>query len=161
MTKAFTHEASFSSGSGNFPPAGGAASLNAAGEEQQPAPALHILVVDDNADSATTMGFALEIQGHQVRLAHSGPEAIAAAEATPPDIVLLDIGMPGMNGYETCAAMRRMPGLEKTVFIAQTGWGQEEHRKLSREAGFTHHLVKPVEIATLVEVISSICRARG
>jgi len=116
-----------------------------------------VLVVDDNENSAKTMGWMLELMfGHTVQRAHDGPSAIAAAKSFLPDLVLLDIGLPGMNGYEICRAMRRDPLLKNTMIVALTGWGQKEHRQLSREAGFDAHLVKPVSPETLQNLLESL-----
>ncbi len=117
---------------------------------------LKILVVDDNDASAKTMGWTLEILGHQIQLANDGPTALQEALSFIPDVVLLDIGLPGMNGYQVCEKMRHEPALGHTVFIAQTGWGQQEHRDRSKEAGFAHHLVKPINIDVLKEVLAGI-----
>lgn len=116
---------------------------------------LEVLVVDDNADSALTMSLALEMHNHHVRVVHSGQEAINAATVKSPDVVLMDIGMPEMNGYEACRAMKKLPGLERTIFIAQTGWDSPEHRQESKDAGFSYHLVKPVQLRELVELVAS------
>ena len=110
---------------------------------------MKILIVDDNRESAQTMGWMLELFGHDVCQAHDGQEALHTAARAVPDIVLMDIGLPGMNGYEACKRMQALPGMEKTVFVAQTGWGGAQHEKLSRDAGFVHHLVKPVDMDTL------------
>ncbi len=118
--------------------------------------AVRVLVVDDNIDSARTLGWMLELQGHEVQLAFDAKEAMAAAEKFQPSIVMMDIGLPGMTGYELCPAMRKMPGMEDAVFIAQTGWGQEKHVRQSREAGFDHHLIKPVELNKLEQVFASV-----
>ena len=115
---------------------------------------LKILICDDNEASAKTMGWMLEMDGHETKLVHSGTDAIDAAKGFHPDMVLLDIGLPGLNGYETCKILRQTPGMEKTVFIAQTGWGQEEHRRRSKEAGFDHHLVKPIDAQLLQQIIN-------
>lgn len=115
--------------------------------------ALRVMVVDDNEASAQTLGWAIELSGHEVKIETSSEKALTIARDFMPQIVLLDIGMPGMNGYELCKMMKQIPGLEQTIFIAQTGWGQEKHRQLSREAGFDHHLVKPVDIKTLQETV--------
>jgi signal transduction histidine kinase/CheY-like chemotaxis protein len=114
---------------------------------------LRVLVVDDNEASAQTLGWAIELTGHEVRIETSSEKALNLAREFKPQIVLLDIGMPEMNGYDLCKAMKQIPGLEQTIFIAQTGWGQESHRQLSREAGFDHHLVKPVDIKKLQDTI--------
>ncbi|MDB5478897.1 MAG: luxQ 2 [Alphaproteobacteria bacterium] len=117
---------------------------------------LRILVVDDNEASAKTLGWMVELSGHEAKLAHDGPSAIEIARTFKPDIVLLDIGLPGMSGYEVCKAMRIEPLLEKSIFIAQTGWGQPEHRQRSQEAGFHHHLVKPIDMNILKKLLSDI-----
>ncbi len=115
--------------------------------------AVRVLIIDDNFEAARTLGWALEMYGHEVKYDLSGRKGIETARDFLPQVVLMDIGMPDMNGYETCQVMRRIPGLEKTVFIAQTGWGQDQDRERSRNAGFAHHLVKPVEITTLQETV--------
>jgi len=117
-----------------------------------------ILIVDDNDASAKTMGWTLEMLGHEIKLAHDGTSALMLAKDYRPDIILLDIGLPGMNGYEVCRALRSDPDLKNTVIIAQTGWGQKEHLERSKEAGFDHHLVKPIKFETLEEIIVKIAR---
>jgi CheY-like chemotaxis protein len=133
----------------------------------QPAPAavklertaltpLTILVVDDNQDAAESMRLLLRQVGADVRVAHDGPQALAAFDAHRPRMVLLDIGMPGMDGYEVARRMRASPYAPQASLVALTGWGQDEDRKRVREAGFDHHLVKPADLATLQSLISSI-----
>jgi signal transduction histidine kinase len=120
----------------------------AAGEGSEPvgaAPQRRILVVDDNVDAAESLTMLLRMEGHDVRVAHDGPAALAAVEADPPDLVFLDIGMPVMNGYDVAQRLRQRPGLDKLTLVAMTGWGQEEDRRRSHEAGFDHHLVKPAD----------------
>jgi CheY-like chemotaxis protein len=117
---------------------------------------LRVLIVDDNEAAANTMGWMLELENHQTFLAFNGPEAIRLAEQIHPHVILLDIGLPEMSGYEVCEILRKNPSLTRTVFIAQTGWGQEEHRKRSRTAGFDHHLVKPVSIKILQNILNSV-----
>jgi CheY-like chemotaxis protein len=112
-------------------------------------PVRRILVVDDNEDSTESLGTLLKLLGHEVRTAYDGPSALAAAREFRPDVVLLDIGMPGMTGYDVARAMREMPEVRDAVLVAQTGWGQDEDRRRSAEAGFDHHLVKPVDVADL------------
>jgi len=112
-----------------------------------------ILIVDDNESCAITMKLTMEILGHTAQMAIDGPSAIELAKMFQPEIVLLDIGLPGMNGYEICQAMRKEPSLQDTIFIAQTGWGQKEHRKRSKEAGFNYHLVKPIDIQALKNIL--------
>jgi PAS domain S-box-containing protein len=113
-----------------------------------------VLVVDDNIDSAESMAMLLSLWGHEARTAADGPSALAAARESLPDVVLLDIGLPGMNGYEVAQQMQRLPGAEPMLLIALTGYGREEDRRRSREAGFAVHLVKPVHPDTLQELFS-------
>lgn len=123
--------------------------------EALPIGALNILVVDDNRESAQTLGMMLELLGHEVHIEYDGENAVKAAQETKPDMVLLDIGLPRVNGYEVCQKMRQLPELSRTIFVAQTGWGGERHCTLSREAGFDHHLVKPIEMKTLSGILSA------
>ncbi|WP_437679291.1 hybrid sensor histidine kinase/response regulator [Sorangium sp. So ce131] len=118
---------------------------------EQPAPAAskRILVVDDNPDVAESLVMLLQSMGHQVRMVMSGPEALESAPAFRPEVVLLDIGLPGMDGYAVAREMRRRPGVEGALLVALSGYGQEEDRRLSYAAGFDHHLVKPVSRAEL------------
>ncbi|MBU0859277.1 MAG: response regulator, partial [Alphaproteobacteria bacterium] len=95
----------------------------------------------------------IEMLGHEAQVYNDGATALEAVAAYVPDVVLLDIGMPGRNGYDICQDMRTLPVLAHTMFVAQTGWGQAQHRQRSREAGFDHHLVKPVELKTLEAVL--------
>ncbi len=108
-----------------------------------------ILVVDDNRDSATTLGMMLKLMGNDTRTVHDGMAAVEAAEEFRPDMILLDIGLPKLNGYDACRRIREKAWSKGMVIVALTGWGQDEDRRRSQEAGFDHHLVKPVEIATL------------
>jgi CheY-like chemotaxis protein/two-component sensor histidine kinase len=104
-----------------------------------------LLVVDDNKDAAISLSMLLRLQGHEVRVAHDGSAALEMTKTYSPDMVFLDIGMPGMDGYEVARRIRRQPGLEKVVLAALTGWGQQEDRRRTAEAGFDHHLIKPPE----------------
>ena len=113
-----------------------------------------VLVVDDNLDTAESASLLLEIEGYDVRVAHSGPEAIEIARVFAPDIVLLDIGLPGMDGYAVARILRAAPELTRCRLIAVSGYGQPEDRHRSREAGFDRHLVKPVEADVLREVLA-------
>ena len=112
-----------------------------------------ILVVDDDKSCALTTMWTLELLGHTVQMALDGKTAIDLAKSFHPEVVLLDIGLPGMNGYVICKAMRLEHVLHNTVFVAQTGWGQKEHRERSKEAGFDYHLVKPVDIEALKHIL--------
>ena len=104
---------------------------------------VQILVVDDNRDSAESLAMLLEIKGHEVRTAHDGPEALKILAAFRPRLIILDIGLPGMNGYEVARRIRESTELRGVTLAALTGWGQDEDRRRSRAAGFDHHLTKP------------------
>jgi len=104
-----------------------------------------VLVVDDNADSAESLSLLLELMGHTVRTAHDGEEALEQAEAFRPELVLMDIGMPRMDGYEAARRLRQFPWAAGVVIVALTGWGQDEDKRRSEEAGFDRHLIKPVD----------------
>ena len=119
----------------------------------QPASPRRILVADDNQDSAVAMATKLQIAGNEVRVAEDGVKAIEVSTLFRPDVILLDIGMPRMNGYEACRRMRKFGWGRDALIIALTGWGQEEDRRMSREAGFDHHLVKPVDLTTLKSIL--------
>jgi CheY-like chemotaxis protein len=115
-----------------------------------------VLVVDDNLDSAKTMARMLRIMGHDVSTAFDGLEAINAAAAVRPEIILLDIGLPKMNGYEVAQRIREEPWGRSIAIIAQTGWGQEEDKQRALRAGFDHHLTKPVDPAALSKLLALI-----
>ena len=119
-----------------------------------------ILVVDDNEASAKTLMWTMEMLGHTVQAAFDGQTAITIAKTFLPEIVVLDIGMPGMNGYETCQAMHKILALNNTTFIALTGWGQEEHKQRSKEAGFTYHLVKPLDMPVIKAILLILDKKR-
>jgi PAS domain S-box-containing protein len=119
-----------------------------------------VLVVDDNQDAADSLAMLLRLQGHDVRVAHSGEAALNEAEAYSPDAVFLDIGMPGLDGYEVARRLRTRPGAERLVLAALTGWGQHADRRRSMEAGFNHHIVKPPEAQALESVFADL-RRRG
>jgi PAS domain S-box-containing protein len=104
-----------------------------------------LLVVDDNEDAANSLALLLRLKGHHVEVAHHGPAALEIAQNYRPDMIFLDIGMPGMDGYEVARRLRQHPDLKDVVLAALTGWGQQEDRRRSAEAGFDHHLVKPPE----------------
>ena len=119
---------------------------------------LRILVVDDNADSADSLVMLLALEGHDAHVARDGPQALERAEALQPEAVLLDIGLPGLNGYEVCKRLRAQAWGEQMAIIALTGWGQDEDRRRSAGAGFDGHLVKP---ATLDDVSRALAKAIG
>ena len=115
---------------------------------------LRCLIVEDNADAARMLECALTLQGHDVRLAFDGVNAIDLAKAFKPEAVVLDIGLPRMNGYEVARAIRQMPGLVNVNIIAATGYGQLEDRQRARDAGFDHYLVKPIELDVLLHTLA-------
>jgi CheY-like chemotaxis protein len=115
-----------------------------------------VLVVDDNRDVALTLAALLKHSGHQVELAHDGLAAVAQAADCRPDLVLVDIGLPGMDGYQVARELRSRKELQGTVLAAMTGYGQEEHRRQSEAAGFDHHLVKPLQLNTLLALLARL-----
>lgn len=119
-------------------------------------PCLRVLIVDDNAAAAQTTGWMIEIAGHDYRLAHHAGEALAVAGEFLPDAVLLDIGLPGMNGFDLCRQMRAQPELSHAVFIALTGWSGDSYRHMASDAGFAHYLLKPLYLATLENLLNQI-----
>jgi PAS domain S-box-containing protein len=124
-------------------------------------PRLKILVVDDNVDAADTFSLLLEFEQHTVRVVHSGVEALLAASEMNPEVIFLDIGMPGMNGYDVARALRKIPDLPRPYLVALTGWGGQEDLARSREAGFDEHLTKPAEISSIITVIEKSRRFKG
>ena len=112
--------------------------------------------MDDNVGRGPEPGPLLKLWGHEVRVAHDGPAALEAAAAAPPEVVLLDIGLPGMDGYEVAERLRARPESGGPVLVALTGYGQEEDRRRSREAGFDHHLVKPVDLDDLRSLLAHV-----
>lgn len=117
---------------------------------------LRILVVDDHRDSANSLGMLLKFLGADVHVCNDGPAALQALKTHRPAVVLLDIGMPGMDGYQVAQLARQQPECQNVTFIALTGWGQEKDRQLSSEAGFDHHLVKPVDLDALQKLLTSL-----
>jgi CheY-like chemotaxis protein len=129
-------------------------------ENKAAPPKRRILVVDDNRDSATSLGMILSLLGNEIRTAHDGLEGVEAAAAFRPDLILLDIGLPKLNGYEACRRIREQPWGQGVVIIACTGWGQEEDVRRSNEAGFDQHMVKPLDPAQLEKVLAEIVVTR-
>jgi signal transduction histidine kinase len=126
-------------------------------ETAEPAgPSLRVLVVDDNVDTAQTLAMLLKTSGHDVRTAHTGPNALEATLDYQPNVVLLDIGLPGLNGYEVAKRIRQQPVLHNIVLVAMTGYGQETDRQLSQESGFDHHLVKPADFGKVQQILATI-----
>jgi CheY-like chemotaxis protein len=130
------------------PPAGSAPEAPGPGKTGH-----RILIVDDNRDLARGLGRLLKLLGYEVELAHDGPDGIEAARTYRPEVILLDIGLPSMDGYNVSRTLRR-EGFRDTLIIAISGYGQEEDRRQSREAGMDHHLTKPVDIKTISELIA-------
>jgi len=141
-------------------------------DSQRPAPApvpeapasrvpRRVLIVDDSEDGAASLAMLLGLDGHETHLAHDGIAALEAADRLRPDAVLLDIGLPGLNGYEVCARLRQQSWGRDLVVIALTGWGQEEDRQRSRDAGFDAHLVKPVDSARLLKLLAELPEVRN
>jgi PAS domain S-box-containing protein len=134
--------------------------------EQQPPPVsaaqpagsanVRVLIVDDNVDSADCLAMVVQLQGYACQIAYDGPTALTLAAQFKPHIALLDIGLPGMDGYEVAREFRKRPETEGTILIAMTGWGQEEDRHQSKDAGFEKHLVKPVDPAGLEAVLAEV-----
>jgi len=120
-----------------------------------------ILVVDDNEDSAESLAILLRMSGHDVQIAHDGPSAVELAHVSSPEVVLLDIGLPGMSGYEVARRLRSRAGAATALLIALTGYGQREDRRRSQEAGFDLHLVKPVDPVELERALASLDSARA
>jgi CheY-like chemotaxis protein len=119
-------------------------------------PQKRILVVDDNRDAADSLAMLLKFLGSDVRIARDGPQALEEFHAYDPAVVLLDIGMPGMDGYEVARRIRtRFPERRPTI-VALTGWGQDDDRRRARDAGFDHHLIKPAEIGSLQLLLASV-----
>jgi PAS domain S-box-containing protein len=132
------------------PPAGG--ELSSSG--------LKVLLVDDNVDAAETLGLVLEMAGCRTRMLHEGTQVLRAALEFEPEVILLDIGLPGMSGYEVAEQLRQEPRFARTLLVAITGWGTDQDRRRSQEAGFNHHLTKPVDFAALEPLLRS-AGARG
>ncbi|WP_437312792.1 GAF domain-containing protein [Sorangium sp. So ce385] len=123
-----------------------------------PTAALRILVVDDSVDGAESLALLLRISGHETRAVHTGPDALTATRELGADVVFLDIGLPGMNGYEVARRLRAEPDLSGLFLVALTGWGTEDDRRQAREAGFDHHLTKPVDAAEVKRLVARVAR---
>lgn len=117
---------------------------------------MRILVVDDNVDAADSLAMLLRVAGHEVQTAYDGPAALDAALDQRPDVLLLDIGLPGFDGYELARRVRQQASLSAVMLVAMTGYGQEEDRQRSLAAGFAHHLVKPADFVKIQEVLSTV-----
>ncbi|MGA9659497.1 MAG: response regulator [Asticcacaulis sp.] len=115
-----------------------------------------IMIVEDNPDLAQTTGWLVEMLGYDYQLAGNAKETLDQVLSYKPDIMLMDIGLPGMDGYDLCRQLRTMPELSDTIFIAQTGWSESEHRQKAQEAGFHHHVVKPLHVETLEQLLNTV-----
>ncbi len=125
-------------------------------DKATPTSDLRILVVDDNKDAAETLAILLKVMGNTVRTAHDGEEAVAAAREFRPHVVLCDIGMPKLNGFEACRLMKHQAWDKTMILIAITGWGQDDDKRKAHEAGFDHHLIKPVDTQALMELLAGL-----
>jgi signal transduction histidine kinase len=120
-----------------------------------------VLVVDDNVDSATTLSMLFSLLGHETRTANDGAQAIKVSEQFLPDLILLDIGLPILNGYEVASRLRAHPQLKDATLIALTGWGHEDDRRRTKEAGFDRHLVKPADLAVVKQILADFTPVAG
>ena len=127
----------------------------------QPVQGMKILIVDDNKDAVETLGELLTLSGHEVKVAHDGENAIAVAKDYQPSVIFLDIGLPGIDGYAVAGTLRQDPALADVALVALTGYGLEEDIKRAREAGFTDHVVKPVKIERVFEILSLVAAEEG
>jgi CheY-like chemotaxis protein len=117
---------------------------------------LRVLVVDDNVDTVTTLAMLVKESGHDVRTVYDGSSVLEAALDYRPNVVLLDIGLPGLNGFEVAKQLRRQPALQNAVLVAMTGYGRESDRQRSQEAGFDHHLVKPGDFGKVLQILATV-----
>jgi CheY-like chemotaxis protein len=117
--------------------------------------ALDILIVDDNVDAADTLSIYLDSVGHRLHVAYEGQRGLALAEETAPDVLLLDIGLPDIDGYQLAQRLRTLPQTADATLIALTGYGQDSDRERSIAAGFDHHLTKPVDVEALVRLLAT------
>lgn len=126
------------------------ADADTAGEERP----LSILLVDDNVDAAVMLAYGLRSAGHTVTVKHDASSALSHARASAPDVFVLDVGLPDLDGYELARQLRQLPTSAAATFIALTGYGQQRDRLKSKEAGFDHHLVKPIEKHQLTQLLT-------
>lgn len=125
-----------------------------------PSDQLQVLVVDDNTDAAESLGVLLDIEGHAAHIAHTGAEALQLAQSQALDVVFLDIGLPDMTGYDVAKRLRLLPGMQKTLLVALTGWGTQDDRQRTRDAGFDRHLTKPAELPAVEELLRAAAQAK-
>jgi CheY-like chemotaxis protein len=117
---------------------------------------LHVLVVDDDVDAAEAVAALLELQGHRPALLHDGLGVLEAARSVVPDVIVMDLGLPGINGYEAAGLLRQERSLDGVLLVALTGWGSEAHKRASLDAGFDLHLTKPVTYADLFDTLAKV-----
>lgn len=129
-------------------------SLQPSHVNDMPAAAFRILLIDDNVDANESMGALLELLGYQVDMALDGPSGLAACRTFEPHLILCDIGLPGMSGYELVVELRRAIGQRKVVIAAATGYAQDSDRARASSAGFDHHLIKPIDADTLLDFVA-------
>lgn len=122
---------------------------------------LQVLVVDDNTDAAESLGVLLDIEGHAAHIAHTGAAALQVAQSHALDVVFLDIGLPDMTGYDVAKRLRMLPGMQKTMLVALTGWGTQDDRQRARDAGFDRHLTKPAELPAVEELLRLAAEAKA
>jgi PAS domain S-box-containing protein len=125
-------------------------------DTQHPVTRRRILIVDDNCDGTDSLAMLLKLLGHEVETAYDGEQGIQTAQQSRPNVVLLDLGMPRLNGFEACRRIRQTPWGKDLFLIALTGWGQDEDRRRTEAAGFDHHMTKPVDPAALMELLASL-----
>jgi CheY-like chemotaxis protein len=125
----------------------------------EPGRRLRILVVEDNHDAAESLTAMLELWGHEVRVAYDGAAALQLAETATPDVILSDLGLPGMDGYELARQLRARPAFGRVLLVALSGYGRDEDRRAAADAGFDHHLVKPPDLKTLLQLIGNVASA--
>jgi CheY-like chemotaxis protein len=135
--------------------------VRAVGSTPMPASPIRILIVEDNHDTAESLSTLLEMWGHEVKIAFDGVSALAAAQSFKPDMILSDLGLPGMDGYELASRLRQQPAFGRVVLVALSGYGREEDRQRSLQAGFDHHQAKPLDVAWLYGLVGRVAAARG
>jgi CheY-like chemotaxis protein len=142
---------------------GSAGPKAASGKDGPAAPqsSLRILIVDDNRDSTDSLVMLLRLMGNDTRTAYDGQQGVDVAGEFRPDVIMLDIDLPKLNGYEACQCIREQSWGKNAVLIAVTGWGQEEDRRLSREAGFDYHMVKPVDPQELMKLLADFQQVKS